>query len=43
MITDPENPDEQPLQYDKPILAASPEEAERICCAKAKRDGVTLV
>lgn len=43
MINDPENPDEQPQQYDEPILAASPEEAERICRSKAQQDGVKLV
>lgn len=43
MITDPENPDEQPQQYDEPILAANPEEAERICHAKAQQDGVKLI
>ncbi len=43
MINDPENPDEQPQQYDEPVLAASPEEAERICRIKAQQDGVKLV
>lgn len=43
MITDPENPDEQPQQFDEPILAATLEEAERICRLKAERDGVKLV
>ncbi len=43
MITDPENPEEQPQQFDEPILAASLEEAQRICRFKAKRDGVKLV
>lgn len=43
MITDPENPDEQPQQYDEPIIAASPEEAERICRTKAQQDGTKLV
>ena len=43
MITDPDNPDEQPQQYDEPIIAANIEEAERICRIKAQRDGVKLV
>jgi hypothetical protein len=43
MITDPENPDEQPQQFDEPILAANLEEAQRICRLKADRDGVKLV
>ena len=43
MITDPENPDEQPQQFDEPILAASLEEAQRICRLKADQDGVKLV
>ncbi|GAB4336982.1 MAG: hypothetical protein OHK0047_26520 [Leptolyngbyaceae cyanobacterium] len=43
MIIDPENPDEQPQQYDEPIVATSPEEAERICRQIAERDGVRLV
>jgi hypothetical protein len=36
--TDPENPAEQPNEYEEPILAASPEEAERICRNMARRD-----
>ena len=43
MISDPENPDEQPQQYDEPIIAASLEEAERVCRVKAQQDGVKLV
>lgn len=43
MLTDPENPDEQPYQYDEPIIATSPEEAERICRTKAQQDGVKLI
>lgn len=43
MLTDPENPDEQPYQYDEPIIAERPEEAERICRTKAQRDGVKLI
>jgi hypothetical protein len=43
MITDPENPDEQPQQFDEPILAASLKEAQRICRLKAERDGVKLM
>jgi hypothetical protein len=42
MLTDPENLDEQPQQYDEPIIAASPEEAERLCREIAERDGVRL-
>ncbi len=43
MITDPESPDEQPQEYDEPIIAANLEEAERICRAKAQQDGTKLV
>jgi hypothetical protein len=43
MITDPDNPDEHPQQYDEPIIAASIEEAERICRQIADRDGVKLI
>ena len=42
MITDPKNSNEQPTEYDEPILASSPEEAESICRDKAARDGVRL-
>jgi len=31
MITEQDNPDEQPQEYDEPIIAANLEEAERIC------------
>lgn len=41
MLQDPEA--QQPAEYDEPILAASKEEAERICRDKAKRDGVEVV
>ncbi|GAC1463423.1 MAG: hypothetical protein NVS2B14_11020 [Chamaesiphon sp.] len=43
MITDPDNPDEQPQLYDEPIIAKSLEEAERICRIKAQQDGVKLI
>jgi hypothetical protein len=43
MLTDPENQEEQPYQYDEPILAASLSEAEQICRDKAQRDGVKLI
>lgn len=35
MITEQDNPDEQPQEYDEPIIAANLEEAERICRIKA--------
>lgn len=42
MLTDPENLAEQPEVYEEPILAASLEEAQRICQQIAERDGVKL-
>ncbi|MDX2242048.1 MAG: hypothetical protein NW224_15285 [Leptolyngbyaceae cyanobacterium bins.302] len=42
MLTDPETPNEQPLEYEEPILASSLEEAQRICRTIAERDGVKL-
>jgi hypothetical protein len=40
MITDPENPNEQPYEFDEPIIAVSEAEAERICRQKAQQQGI---
>ncbi|KAM3100637.1 hypothetical protein ACKFKF_11455 [Phormidesmis sp. 146-12] len=40
MLNDPET--EEVVEYDEPILASSPEEANRICREKALRDGVEV-
>lgn len=37
---DPDNPDAQPEDWDEPVVAASPEEAERICKQRAANYGV---
>jgi hypothetical protein len=40
ILQDPEA--NQPAEYDEPIIATSPEEADRICRQKAAKDGVTV-
>jgi len=38
-----QDPEQEQSEWDDPIIAADPEEAERECRARAERDGVELI